>query len=245
TDNQSATGTSSAVEGTVTDSALQCFWRMNENTWTGAAGEVQDTANNHSGTAINSATTITDGKIGRCGTFNGINQYVEVPDAAALKYTGGNFSLALWVKIDANDTDGGHLISKPWNWNGSYNWRVQMYSDRTLRLALSGATSWYSTQTSALSAGVWHHIAVTLSSGSTVILYVDGSPAVTSTHTITNWTPVNGDKSIPLAFGTLYPYGTGGWQNSIFCLLGQMDEVRLYTRVLTQAEIAGLAQGKQ
>ena len=72
------------------------------------------------------------------------------------------------------------------------------------------------TSAGALSAG-WHHLAVTNSSG-TLKLYVDGSLAASGSTSVTGVT-----NTADLLFGDLFD--------------GVIDEMRIYKRVLTEAEI--------
>ena len=92
------------------------YWRMDEASWSGAAGEVKDdSGQGNNGTSIAGAVTVDKGKFGRCGSFDGLKNRVHVPSTDSLKYTGGNFSISFWVKINPAETDGGFIISKPWN----------------------------------------------------------------------------------------------------------------------------------
>ena len=74
--------------------------------------------------------------------------------------------------------------------------------------------------------GVWHYVAY-VKNGSTNYLYIDNNAAITSTIATdgsTSRTVINAGRT---ASGADY------WP-------GKLDEVRIYSRVLTQAEIQGL-----
>jgi len=71
-------------------------WHMNEASWNGTPGEVDDsTANNNDGTRVGDATTTTSGQVDGCGTFDGNGDYVEVADSASLDVT--NLTINSWA----------------------------------------------------------------------------------------------------------------------------------------------------
>jgi hypothetical protein len=171
--------------------------------------------------------------------FNDSNSYVEVASAAALKYTGGDFSFECWFSIPASETDGGYLFSKPWNGGGEYNYNVVYNAARQLAVTIWGATSFTSAFSAAVSADVMHHAVLVLKSDKSVLLYIDGVAAISTAHVIASWVPPTGDANSPLALGTLYPYGLAPWDHPDFTMAGKLDAVRVYSgRALTASEAA-------
>src|SRR5690606_38234824 len=80
----------------------------------------------------------------------------------------------------------------------------------------------------------WHHVVVTVDhTANSAIVYVDG--VVSETIDITSLTG-SLESSEPLLFGSY------GGSNSF--LNGSMDDVRMYSRVLSADEIADLAAGR-
>ena len=181
-----------------------------------------------------------NGRVGRALAFDGVNGYVEVASNSTVKYQGGSLSVAAWIYPDTNELDDGHIFSKPWNGSGEYNYRLIYTSGRTLQFILLGATSYTLTTTTTVPRGRWSHVGATVDSAGNVKIYIDGVVAASGTHSIVSWTPVSGDHNIPLCIGTLYPYGDGWAGNSGFSFRGRIDDARMYTRVLSDAEMLTL-----
>ena len=48
-------------------------------------------------------------------------------------------TIALWFFVDSGETDGGSLVSKPWNGGGEYNYKIQyIASGNRILLYLKG-----------------------------------------------------------------------------------------------------------
>jgi hypothetical protein len=98
------------------------------------------------------------------------------------------------------------------------------------------------TPSAALTADVWHHVAITASTianagAGEFIIYVDGV-AITTDTTITNGVTFNGADGFGAApHFTLGAWRSGGGQE----FDGLMDEVAIYDSVLTQSDIAARA----
>ena len=215
---------------------LEGYWKVDETSGTVAA---DSSGHGHNATLINGASWTAGGPFEGAIAFNGTNQYLSVPDTgdASLEYTGGALTLSAWVYVNATDTTGGYLLSKAWNSSGQYNYRLSLTSTRTVSFTLQGATSSTLTTTGSLSAAAWHHVAATVDAAGAMKIYVDGVMVRSGTHTITNWTPANGDLNKALAIGTLYPYGSGSWSYPTHALDGKLDDVRLYRRTLSAEEV--------
>ena len=221
-------------------------WLFNE----GSGTTVGDASGgNHGGSLTNGPTWSTDtpSGTGYSVSLNGSNAYVTIPDYYGLKYAGNTLTLAVWIKPDPAEVDGGCILSKPWNWDGEYNYRICMSSNRTLYLALQGGGVTYALSTTAsISANKWSFVAATVDASQKVNLYIDGGLNVTGVGNISSWVPVGGDSNISLAIGTLFPYGTGWGGNSAYSFNGLVDDPRVFNGVLSAERIrklyaAGLA----
>jgi hypothetical protein len=210
------------------------YWKFDETSGTSAS---DSSGNGFSGTLTNGPTW-TSGYINNGISLDGSNDYVSVASNAALKYIGGELTLAAWVYIDTTETTGGYLISKPWNTSSQFNYQLYLGADTkisfTLQSGLTGAKT--VTTPSPLSRGAWHHVAATVDSAKVMKIYVDGIQRVSDTHAIVAWTP-GADSNLAMAIGSLYPYGT----NTAFCFDGKMDNVRVYDRELGTNDIRTLA----
>lgn len=200
-------------------------------TWYNLAGSLN-------GTIYNGATyNATDG--GGSLVFDGSNDYVGLnsnSNSPIFTWTpaGRNatptITLEFWVKT----SDGSGLIySRPWNGNGEYNFMVGAgffglgvqpdYSQ--IYFANSVAT------------GSWTQLIV-WANQTTLGYYINGGLYSGSvTHNITNNIPASGDMKAA-SIMTWYPYGEGTWNIPSHAILGSLGIVRIYNRVLSQAEIS-------
>lgn len=178
----------------------------------------------------NSGTTISSGgKLGSCLTAtSNATVVVNLPSLATMLANGTSYSLACWVKITNNVTNGwviklGTNSCGLW-WAASTARWVWNENDGGKRCANSTISS---------DTANWHHLVTTItksSNGSTTTArhYVDGKPA-TSYETQT-W-----DGS-----GNTQPAGT---TITISPYAASLNDIRLYDHCLSEAEIKKLAQG--
>ena len=195
--------------------------------WWGGDGNAGDVFGTWGGMLVGDATFVT-GQVGEAFSFDGSGDRVDVLDPVAGVLGADPFTVAFWVRTDA-DHVADYLVGKSYP-NGGDGWDIRL-GDR--RLYLEGLNGWdpqWNLRTDqVITIGRWHHVAVT-SDGMTTTLYLDGA-------TDPAWTiprqPVSGTSN-PLRFG--FTTGYGGTQ-----LDGALDEVQLYDRALSQEEVQGLA----
>lgn len=212
-------------------------WFLNEGSGT-TAGD--GSGGGHNGILQNGPTWSADtpANKGYSLSLDGLNDYIEVAETAGLKYQGGDITLAVWIKPDAGENTGGLIFSKPWNGSGEYNYRLSYLANGKIELDLVGGSTSYGLSTSAaVPTGKWSFIAATVDSSNNVKIYVDGSLKISGSHTIASWVPVAGDQNLPLAIGTLFPYGSGWGGNTSFSFFGLIDDPRVFTKALVAEQI--------
>lgn len=175
--------------------------------------------NNNNGSLINTVWTTT-AKYGKALTFNGTSSYVNIPDANSLDLTTG-MTLEAWIRPTSNN-----------------NWRTVIMKERPSNLTYMLYSSNGSqaqgeiTNTSGVSSIVttakpanntWTHLAVTFD-GANLRLYSNGVLKSTKATTA----PMVA-SAMPLKIG-----GNAIWGEYF---AGQIDEVRVYNRALSAAEI--------
>jgi hypothetical protein len=216
------TATSTALLVTVANIAptgLVAAYSFSEGTGTTTADQ-SGTGNN--GT-LAGATWTTSGKFGYALSFNGTSARVTVPDSASLDLTTG-MTLMAWISPAA-----------------STNWRTVMLKETSNDLAYALYASsdtnrpgaWITTSstqsvagTSQLAVNTWAHLAATYD-GATLRVYVNGAQVGSKAVT----------QSMLVSTGPLQIGGNAVWGEYFS---GLIDDVRVYNRALTSAEITSL-----
>jgi hypothetical protein len=209
-----------ANDGGTTDAAdpttlgLLAYWTLDE----GNGTKVADAVGSNDGT-IGGGAYWTQGKKGAGFATNG-NGAVLVPWHPSLNVTTA-FTLALWVNLDTAPTDS-------WMYAHGLQFDLKLNGRRPqLGFSVGHYKSLYD-----LPLNEWHHLAATFESGNAKI-YVDGfevPPDDDALEPDSGPTP----NSYPVAVGCAV-----GFEN---CAVGKIDDVRVYGRALSVAEIGLLAK---
>jgi hypothetical protein len=195
--------------------ALMAAYAFNE----GSGTIVNDSSGNAAAGTIQGATWTAQGKYGSGLSFNGTSNWVTVNDSNALDLTAG-MTLEAWVYPTVPPS----------------GWRTIMHKEVDRYYLMAGSSSGapaaggtFATGNanvyapSALAVNAWNHLAVTYDSAR-VRIYANGVEVASQPQTAL-LTTSNG----PLRFGGTQAYGE--YYN------GKIDEVRVYNRALTPAEI--------
>jgi hypothetical protein len=213
-----------------------------------ATTAADSSGNGNAGTLVNfamSPSPWTNGMIDGGLAFNGLNSYVSVPNTDALTYAGGGLTLATWIHLDAPiRKDGGTLISLAFDGGGHFSYHMNLFPDNAVEFWLGGIDSQGVFKdkciiTSKKLAPGWHHVAATADKSGAMIIYLDGSQATSGSYAgdLVKW---RAPDALPLAVGTLYPYGQGWTGNDRLTFHGIMDDVRVYNATLSASQIAAL-----
>lgn len=181
---------------------------------------VRDTVGNNTGT-ISGATWIPNGKYGKALSFDGINDVVTIPDATALDLTTG-MTLEAWV-YPTEGTDWRTVMLKEQPGDLVYSLYTSGSTQRPTSVAYIGTTKRYITSGAAFPLNLWSFLAATYD-GSLYRLYVNGVQVTSS--------PITG--TLVASDGVLRIGGNMIWGEYF---KGRIDEVRIYNRPLTVAEI--------
>jgi glucose/arabinose dehydrogenase/PKD repeat protein len=196
-------------------------WSFNEGTGA-TAGDAS--GQNNPGTLQGGPVWTSAGKYGGALTFDGVNDFVSIPDANGLDLTTG-MTLSAWVRPTALD-----------------NWRQVVLKERpnglSYGLYATGATGNRPNGTivvggvdrevnapaaNALAADTWTHLAVSYD-GSTMRIYVNGTQVATRAQTGAAATSSN---ALMIGGNAVW----GEW------FAGQIDDVRVFNRALSAAEV--------
>jgi hypothetical protein len=194
-----------------------------------ACTAADDSGNGHDGTLY--GPTCVPGKIGKAFQFDGVSNYIEVPHPGYL----ANGTVAGWVYFTSIPDPlpyaglfwfciGTGVIGDNWDW---VNFGVHPETGNTFMFGIfDGGWQWAMSPVIPQT-GRWYHCAGTWGSGGLKI-YIDGSLKGVNPYT----------GGIPLDSHHCF-LGANTWANF---MNGMIDEVRIYNRALTVAEIAQLAQ---
>jgi len=202
---------------------LVAGWSFNEASGTSAT---DSSGNENTATLVNGVARST-GKYGGGLTFDGVNDYLSIPNSPSLDISGTGLTLSMWINPQA--IAGGDAVVLGKSWNASMTSPYYQYG-----LELSGGTVpvfYLGTSGGVLSASMgsalplnqWSYLAVVFN-GSQAQFYVNGALATT----------VSLSTSIT-ARGNALRFGADVDTQQFF--KGSLDEVRIYGRALTPAEI--------
>ncbi|MDW8110511.1 MAG: LamG-like jellyroll fold domain-containing protein [Candidatus Bipolaricaulota bacterium] len=197
--------------------------------------------------------------VGGALQFDGVDDFVEVPDGAGTLSHGNptsNFTIDAWVKVNPGDASGVRpIVDKRFDFPDSQNPNVHtrgyafylfngqlgfQIADDIAGLSqicdggppfTANCTNYVSTGPN-IADGQWHHVAVTVQRTGTpeIRLYVDGNVVLTR-----GARTGNANSSIPLLIGAGYPIVI-----SKPFFKGAIDEVEIFNRALDQSEIQAI-----
>ncbi|MDA2922634.1 LamG domain-containing protein, partial [Patescibacteria group bacterium AH-259-L07] len=223
----------------VSTTNLVGHWKFNEHTLEGTVDEVVDgSGSNNHGVAQGGLTTIDKGIFSRAGEFDGTNDYVNVGSGTSIDnlFNGGG-TIEAWIKWSG--TGGGTtykvLISK---WAGWYIYLDDILgndADIAFTHLFTTTQGRWNTASRVTLANSWNHIAMVYngsSSNNNPTMYVNGiSQAITTTAAPAG--SIDGDAAASLILGNL-----DAVNHAEFGYGGQIDNVSIYNRIKTAAEIS-------
>lgn len=200
------------------EAVLVGHWKLDNN--------AQDSSvNGNNGTLAGNATFATAGRIGAALTLDGIDDYVNCGNGAALNITDA-VTLSAWIKPD----DAANSEHNPFVAKGDTSYALKHNTTNTIEFFIYDG-AWYAVNSEALTTdfgGTWHHVAGTYD-GVQLKLYVDGVLVGSNLHT--------GDID-----SVTYDVNIGrDSQNTDRFYDGQIDDVRIYHGALPKSEVLKLA----
>ena len=214
-------------------SGLVSWWDADASSGT-TAKDIQD---GNDGTMFGGLGT-SPGLVGDVFSFDGIDDYVEIPDSANLDIT-GDITLAAWVKADPSNPDWAEILDKgaDCQFTGGYNLRISGTAAPTagptgkgffeFLIFGSGGHKFINSQTK-INDGQWHFVTGVLS-GTTMKVYVDG--VLETSYTDPNNNILATNDPLRLSRGAVSVCTTSRF------FKGPIDEVQIFNRALTSSEI--------
>ena len=182
----------------------------------GAGSTTQDRSGNSNDGKIRGATW-TSGKYGSALSFDGDDDYLDIPDSPSLE-PAGPFSVAFWLKT--SQTGNKVILEK----DGNDGFSVQRRGTNTLKMNVGLGNEIISAGT--YNDGRWHFVVLVYRGPNNGSIYVDG---VDDTGVSKPGTPTFGDGSLYIGSRA----GRVGFQ-------GSLDEIAIYNRALSASDIADM-----
>ena len=209
----------------VDPTGLVGYWQLN--------GNAHDSSGQHNDGTIYGATATTDrfGVANGAMSFNGVDNYLDLGNSAAVNFGAGDFTFCLWLGPRA------YYPGETWSWivskgNGQPGFMVTTLSEY-LRVSIG---NWFTDVVTdpgrwKLSLTLWHHIVI-IRSGGMIYVYVNAMPYGTPVTSNYDFTAV---ANKALILGVMNPSAsTWEWLN------GKLDEVKIFSRALSASEVLAM-----
>ena len=198
-------------------------------------GNANDASSNTNNGTVSGPVLSTDrfGSLQSAYTFGGGSDIINIPYSTSLDFDGltDNFSVNLWCKGSAPTAGSGvcRIIEK---WNGllstPYPITIGVLSNTELYNAVyDGTNNPQARYTSSIWDGKWHMVTVIVALDS-ISVFIDGIFSLSEVNTVTS----SAQNSLGFTFGNnpalSRPY------------IGQLDDIRFYSDILTECEIWSL-----
>jgi hypothetical protein len=205
---------------TPVDTGPIAHWKFDE----GGGTIAYDSAGTNDGTIYGAAWTT--GQIGSALDFDGVNDYVQIPDDPSLDIT-DELTINAWVKYNKQTETGPRDIV----WSAR-RWRYSLrrHDDIYQFIIYDTTTGWKKAETKDITfdKDTWYHLVGTYRNGDKVKIYVNG----TLNNEISISTITLNPQTEYIRIGVAQGLGSGGeWFN------GTIDDVRIYDRSLSAEEI--------
>ncbi len=210
------------------DYGLAAWWEFGEDSGTIA----YDSAGDNDGNLINGPVW-TSGIIDGALEFDGVNDYVKVPDDQSQQITTNEITISawIWLETDIGNTQSRIICKQE---DSEISWGLEIFGygyggstgNQIVFHDSDGAFDYYNCMSpTKLNTGRWYHVAVTDDAGK-IRIYLDGQP---------DWSSNDG-YGIPSNINS--PIFIGATNPGTYLFFGGIiDDVRIYNRALSAGEI--------
>ncbi|RJR28688.1 hypothetical protein C4564_04655 [Candidatus Microgenomates bacterium] len=196
------------------------YWSTEEQTGTTTT---DNSGNSQTGTLVGSPTWAI-GKYGSAVSFS--NNEVQTTADTLFDFT-SDFSLSFWINVDSTNSTSYRGVMGKWSGTDGSGWDLGIQSGK-IRMTLRGSSKidHGAGVGNSLGSETWHHVVI-VNTPTKISTYEDGMLVHTKEGT---WTSVTNDQ--PFWFGDRGASSTG--------FIGELDEVRVYNRAVTAAQVSNL-----
>jgi uncharacterized protein (TIGR02145 family) len=197
-------------------------------------GNANDASGNGNNGTVNGAILSNDrfGNTNSAYNFNGTTDIINCGHNSSLQLT-NSLTISTWFRSNGSSINGEYLISKTTT-PGNYEYCIAVVDLQSVSqlLAAVGGTNFVEAGIGINpTINIWHHVAATFNFPGYLIIYYDGT-YVDSTVTTGAILPTAQD----LVIGCIRPSG----EPTIRYFTGDIDDIRIYNRALTDCEISQL-----
>ncbi|MES2920020.1 MAG: LamG-like jellyroll fold domain-containing protein [Verrucomicrobiota bacterium] len=205
----------------------------NQTSWFTGDGDTRDFLGLSPAGVLRGGAKFGVGKVGQDFELDGNGDYIEIADNPQHRSTTGALTVECWFKLNTRQ-EPQVILSKPLSGSNSNSYCI-WYQGGQLRGG-NGNLNTFHTLFSGLNPepGVWYHAAITVSE-TTSAFYINGSLVSSSSSSPALYFDP-GATAKPLLLGS----ENEGNNVPTFFMNGSIDEVSLYDRALSQAELAGI-----
>lgn len=238
---------------TITATPPLAIYSMDEISWNGTLDEVTDSEDSFPGTAKNSATT-TDGtpalagNLGTCryGVFdNGgtiTKGYIELPDFPDLD---SDFTITAWIRTTNNTLSGQRILIDDETKTHGFSFSLGDGGAGKLRFLSRGITPSVLDSTYVIASNTWYFVAAVadITNKKRTIYVFNAAGSLLNTTTESAWTGgVWGTDDGMASIGGETSSSVTPPTSTSYHFKGNLDEVSMYDKVLTQAAVTSLAR---
>lgn len=212
------------------------YWKMNESSWSGTAGEVIDSSHHsNNGYSVNSANTSPTAILGRSGSFDGSSKAVLVSDSPTLSVT-NKLTMSAWIYANNSSHNGGILgkwttgagIDNSYTVivgqdSGNDKFAFYIEQSNNVKIGITPSTTF--------TAGKWYHV-VCVADGTKLRMYVNG---------IDTGSTANYDGTIKVTTKALM-IGRLRSDDSIYSFNGNIDDVAVWNNALSPSAVNSIYQ---
>ncbi|MBI5866884.1 MAG: hypothetical protein HZB43_01110 [candidate division Zixibacteria bacterium] len=174
----------------------------------------------------------TPGEVNGALRFDGVSSYVDVASYPGINPGAGDFTIDAWVTRGADDNQVRVIADKRSNVGGFFGYEFFLYNGRLgFQLGVGPYNNWMTSTSETVPVTGWHHVAVTVDRNVEGRFYLDGDP-IGVPMGVSGWMG-SCDNSSPFRVGAV-SFSPGSY------FLGGIDEVEMFRRALTPAEIKAI-----
>lgn len=215
--------------GLLNDANLQGYWRLEAN-------GTDETANNNDLSAVGGFSTYPQSVFGKGGDFNGSSTALTITDAnqTNLDIT-GSFSISAWINLDEVPSVTGTGMAIAGKLDTADGYRLLVNTSDQIRVVIrSDPDVTTADSTGTVVKDTWYHVVgVYDTAANTIVTYINGVGNTTGSATVDP-----ADHAEEFCIGVTHSGGSySQW------LDGTVDDVAVFDRALTAAEVLNLYRG--